>query len=79
MFLLRVRYPPYFMLDPVEFVGVSCWVSMGQWNWRPSCCFVLHVVNSRLSLPEGYSSSRGGAFEGSSFLGSNDVFFYFWY
>ncbi|MCI57204.1 hypothetical protein A2U01_0078455, partial [Trifolium medium] len=64
LFLLQLGYPPYFMLEPVEFVGVSCWVSMGQRVWRPSCCFVLSVVDPCLSLHEGYSSSRGGDFEG---------------
>ncbi|MCI58470.1 hypothetical protein A2U01_0079725, partial [Trifolium medium] len=44
--------------------GVACWVLMGQEDWRPSCCFVLPMVNPCLSHPERYSSSRGGTFEG---------------
>ncbi|PNX91350.1 hypothetical protein L195_g047480 [Trifolium pratense] len=64
MFLLGVGYPPYFILEPVEFVGVSSWVSMGQEDWRPSSCFVLPVVDPYLFLPWGFSSSRSGDFEG---------------
>ncbi|MCI89953.1 hypothetical protein A2U01_0111242, partial [Trifolium medium] len=33
-------------------------------DWRPSCCFVLPMVDPCLSHLEGYSSARGGAFEG---------------
>ncbi|MCI61497.1 hypothetical protein A2U01_0082754, partial [Trifolium medium] len=37
-------------------------------DWRPSCCFVLPVIDLCLYLHEGYLSSRGGAFEGSTLV-----------
>jgi hypothetical protein len=50
LFLLWVGHPPYFMLEPIKFVVVSCWVSMGQEDGRLSCCFVLPMVDLCLSL-----------------------------
>ncbi|MCI56078.1 hypothetical protein A2U01_0077329, partial [Trifolium medium] len=34
-------------------LGVSCWISMNQEDWRSSCCFGLPVVDPCLSLSEG--------------------------
>ncbi|MCI79445.1 hypothetical protein A2U01_0100716, partial [Trifolium medium] len=42
---------------------------MSQEDWRSSSYFVLHVVDPYLFLPERFSSSRGGDFEGFSFVG----------
>jgi hypothetical protein len=62
MFLLQLGYPLYFMLEPVEFVWMLCWVSIGRGNWMSSSRFVLPVVDSCLSLPVEYSSCD--AYEG---------------